>query len=99
MKTVDSTGLRTSVFMHDGVSAILAATGVTRSRAYELAGEVLGFLPSPSRRVGRPRAAAEPPRQQGDGEGMSRAVLRFVMTHPGCVYGHGARGGSGIGRV
>jgi hypothetical protein len=74
-----------------GVSAILAATGVARSRAYELCGEVLKTLPSLSRRVGRPRAAAAPARPLGDGAAVSRAVLGFVMTHPGCVHGHGGR--------
>lgn len=74
-----------------GVSAILAATGVTRSRAYEVAGEVLDLLPSLSRRVGRPTVAPEPAGPLGDGEGVSRAALRFVMTHPGCVHGHGER--------
>jgi len=74
-----------------GVSAILAVTAVTRSRAYELCREVLGFLPSLSRRVGRPSAAAEPARPLGDGEAVSRAVLGFLMTHPGSVHGQGKR--------
>ena len=74
-----------------GVSAILAATETTRSRAYELCGEVLKILPTLNRRVGRPRAAAESVRALRDGEAVSRAVLGFVMRHPGCVHGHGER--------
>jgi len=74
-----------------GAPAILAATEVTRSRAYEVAREVLDFLPSLSRRVGRPSAAAQPERALGDSEAVSRAVLGFVMAHPGCVHGHGER--------
>lgn len=76
------------------ISAILEAVGVTRSRAYEAAKEVRDFLPSLSRRVGRPsqvKPEAARPRPLMDGEAVSRAVLGFVMTHPGCVHGRGGR--------
>lgn len=72
-------------------SALLGATGITRSRAYEAAKEVVGFLPSLNRPVGRPRAEAEAPQRPVDGAEVSRSVLRFVMTHPGCVYVKGER--------
>lgn len=70
--------------------AILAATGVTRSRAYEAATQVVDFASRLEPRVGRPPAptTAPPPR---DGEAVSRAVLGFVMAHPGCVHGRGER--------
>lgn len=72
-------------------SAVLEATGVTRSRAYEAAAELAKFLQRPSRPVGRPPAGAQPARPLADGEAVSRAVLGFVMTHPGCVHGQSKR--------
>lgn len=71
--------------------AILAAAGVTRSRAYEAAAQVVDFSSRLEPRVGRPPAQAEPPPRPRDSEAVSRAVLGFVMTHPGCVHGHGER--------
>jgi hypothetical protein len=72
-------------------AAVLGVTGVKRSRAYEAAAEVVEFLQHLSRRVGRPAGAALPARPPGDGDALSRAVLGFVMTHPGCVHGQGQR--------
>ncbi|HEY6729289.1 MAG TPA: hypothetical protein VI197_35000, partial [Polyangiaceae bacterium] len=66
--------------------AVLAAAGVTRSRAYEAAARVVDVASRLVRGVGRPPAAPEPRPRPRDGEAVSRAVLRFVMTHPGCVY-------------
>lgn len=71
--------------------AILAAAGVTRSRAYEAAAQVVDFSSRLEPRVGRPPAQTEPPPRPRDSEAVSRAVLGFVMTHPGCVHGHGER--------
>jgi len=73
------------------VEAILTATGAKRSRAYELATKLLEAVPNLTRPVGRPRAPAAPERAAGDAVGLSQSVLRFVMTHPGCVHGHGER--------
>lgn len=71
--------------------AILAAAGVTRSRAYEAAAQVVDFSSRLEPRVGRPPGQTEPPPRPGDREAVSRAVLGFVMAHPGCVHGHGER--------
>jgi hypothetical protein len=71
--------------------AILAAAGVTRSRAYEAAARVVEASSRLEGRVGRPPAQAGPPLRPRDGEAVSRAVLGFVMTHPGCVHGQGER--------
>ena len=72
-------------------STILKASGVSRSHAYEAAAEVVSLLQSLKRRPGRPRAPAVTGRPPGDGEAVSRAVLGFVMAHPGCVSGQGTR--------
>jgi len=72
------------------VQAILAATGATRSRTYELASEVLAFLPTLERSVGRP-AAVEPVREPVAASTVPGEVLRFVMAHPGSVHGHEQR--------
>jgi hypothetical protein len=76
-----------------GVQEVLDATGATRSRAYELAGEVLDFLPTLERPRGRPLAAREPEpeRELGPRSTIPAEVLRFVMRHPGCVHGRGQR--------
>jgi hypothetical protein len=71
--------------------AIVAATGVTRSRAYEAAAQVVDFASRVEPRVGRPPAQLAPAPLRREGESVSRAVLGFVMTHPGCVHGRGER--------
>lgn len=71
--------------------AILAAAGVTRSRAYEAAAQVVDFSSRLKPRVGRPPVQTEPAPRPRDSEAVSRAVLGFVMTHPGCVHGQGER--------
>jgi hypothetical protein len=67
------------------------ATGASRSRAYELAGELSALLPTLARKAGRPaRAAFEPPATPL-GETITRVVLRHAMQHPGCVHSHRER--------
>lgn len=65
------------------VDAIVTATGATRSRAYEISAALLALLPSLVAAKGRPpkRALAPAP----DTAALTRAVLAFVMEHPGCV--------------
>lgn len=72
------------------VAQVLASTGASRSRAYELRDAVLAALPSLLRPVGRPPA---PPREGAPDvtTALLRAVATFVMDHPGCVYGGAER--------
>ena len=73
---------------------ILAATGASKSRAYEIMAQLLALLPTLARRCGRPASAAggdsEPAGACTD-QTLTRLVLRYVMQHPGCVHGHGER--------
>lgn len=74
---------------HPSVGEILEATGATRSRAYELRDALAALLPSLQRPAGRPAATALVP-SDGPCEALlavSRAMLRFVFDHPGCVGG------------
>ncbi len=66
------------------VAQVLAATGASRSRAYELRDDVLAALPSLLRPVGRPPA---PPRvaEPDTAYALRGAMATFVMEHPGCV--------------
>jgi hypothetical protein len=72
------------------VTEVTAATGASRSRAYELRDAVLAALPSLQRPVGRPPAA--PPQVAPERtSALLRAVTNFVMEHPGCVHGTAER--------
>jgi hypothetical protein len=68
------------------VGAIVEATGVSRSRAYEVRDTILALLPSLVRPPGRPASepATAPPELVYTLRG---EVLRFVQDHPGCVHG------------
>jgi hypothetical protein len=69
------------------VSAILEATGASRSRAYELCGALRALLPTLQRPPGRPAApCSEPAPSLPQTEQITRAALDFVMRHPGCVH-------------
>jgi len=77
--------------------AILTATGASKSRAYELALELVALVPTLARRAGRPAKPAPPP-ASADTVAITLAVLAYVMSHPGCVdrgrrqsYGQGFR--------
>ena len=68
------------------VAQVIAATGASRSRAYELRDAVLAALPSLARPGGRPTA----PTREIDHDvttALLRAVATFLMDHPGCVHG------------
>jgi hypothetical protein len=71
-------------------SEILAATGASRSRAYELRDAVLAALPSLQRPVGRPPA---PPRQADPdvAHALRAEVLTYVRHHAGSVTGGAER--------
>jgi hypothetical protein len=77
--------------------AILSATGASKSRAYQLASELVALLPTLVRRAGRPAKPAPPP-ASADTVAITLAALGYVMSHPGCVdrgrrqsYAHGFR--------
>lgn len=67
--------------------AILEASGVSRSRAYEQRDATLALLPLLSRPPGRPRAVDGPPPAPETAHALRGEALRFVMDHPGSVYG------------
>jgi hypothetical protein len=69
---------------------VLAATGATRSRAYELAAELRDLLATLERPPGRPRAEPTTPASSKLAE-LRGETLRFVMAHPGCVRTEGER--------
>lgn len=54
---------------HPTVGKILAATGASRTRSYELRDAILSLLPALERPVGRPRV--EPPPRPTAGDGLS----------------------------
>jgi hypothetical protein len=64
-------------------ASILAATGAGRSRAYELAAKIFDLLPTLERPVGRPRSPTPERPSTTETETISRAVIRFLMDHPG----------------
>jgi hypothetical protein len=67
------------------VDEILAATGATRSQAYELAQRIRQHLVGLARPVGRP--PADPGEPSPDVVARVREeVLRFVLAHPGCAH-------------
>jgi hypothetical protein len=65
---------------------VIASTGASRSRAYELRNAVLAVLPSLQQPVGRPPTS---PRELAPDVtcALLRAVVTFLMEHPGCVSG------------
>jgi hypothetical protein len=64
--------------------AILKATGASKSQAYEVAGKLVAILPTLVRAPGRP-AKDEPAPPSSAAADVTRAVLAYVMSHPGCV--------------
>ncbi len=69
------------------VEHILEATGVKRGRAYELRDRIQGLLQGLVRRPGRPRVSPTTPPSADPTAELTRETLRFLMDHPGCVYG------------
>lgn len=66
------------------VDRILAATGASRSRAYEIKQELEALLPELERPPGRPRAAAAPTSPDRHAA-LTYEALCFLMQHPGCL--------------
>jgi hypothetical protein len=75
-------GLEELGLPHPSAAAVIQATGVSKSRAYEVRGAILALLPALIRPPGRPSAPAPEPTDTGP---ISRAVLAFLMDHPGAV--------------
>lgn len=71
------------------VGQILAATKASRSSAYELVAVLVESLPTLVPARGRP--PAPPPVPTAADGALTRAVLEYVMGHPGCVHRAGAR--------
>jgi len=78
---LDSLGLP-----HPTATAAIAATCASRSRAYEVKAAVEEILPDLIRPPGRPPRPA-PERSYDSTTALTRAVLDYVMDHPGCVHG------------
>ena len=66
-------------------AAILAATGASKSRAYELVAKLAAVLPTLVRAPGRPARPSLPSGAASEHTELTRAVLAYVMAHPGCV--------------
>jgi len=67
------------------VAAILAATKAPRSTAYELLDVLVELLPTLVRTRGRPPKPTTTTTTTTEGGALTRAVLGYVMGHPGCV--------------
>jgi hypothetical protein len=68
----------------ESVDAIVEATGASKSHAYEVASKLAATLPTLVRAPGRP-AKERPAAASNAGSPVMRAVLEYVMKHPGSV--------------
>lgn len=66
------------------VDEILAATGASKSHAYEVLHKLDALTPTLVRAPGRPAKEAPEP-DTTEAAAITHAVLDFVMQHPGCV--------------
>lgn len=78
---------------HPSVEEVLATTGASRSRAYELCTALLALLPSLLRPRGRPAQPSERPSPPLHAVDITSAILTYVLQHPGCARMHGDRQG------
>ena len=71
---------------HPTATTAIEATGVGRSRAYEVKAAIEAVLPDLVRPPGRPTV---PPQalSSSETEALTREVTRYLMDHPGCVHG------------
>jgi len=77
--------LRALELPHPTAAEVLAKTGITRSRTYELRSAILEALPSLLRSPGRPPKPSPPPRETTSL--ISQEVIAFLMANPGAVTG------------
>ena len=75
---------------HPTATAAIEATGVGRSRAYEVKAAIEAALPDLVRPPGRPAVPPQTP-SSSETEALTREVIRYLMDHPGCVYGSPGR--------
>ncbi len=68
-------------------AAVLAATGAGKTRAYEIADELLRLLPTLLRSPGRPAAPVVEDAPLSDALAIARDVIDYLIAHPGCVTG------------
>lgn len=66
------------------VDAIVTATGASKSHAYDVAAKIATVLPTLVRAPGRPAKDPAPAADSAAAD-VTRAVLAYVMSHPGCV--------------
>jgi hypothetical protein len=76
---------------HPTAEAVIAATGASRSRAYELRAVVEAALPALLRSPGRPRSAEPPPVDLARQLEATRAVRDYLRDHGGAVGRQGGR--------
>jgi hypothetical protein len=67
------------------VKTVLAATGAGRTQAYEYRDRIAQLLREVARPPGRPRHEPSPPSR--DDRELTRAVLAYVTSNPGCTHG------------
>lgn len=68
----------------ESADAIVKATGASKSQAYEVVGKLAATLPTLVRAPGRP-TKEQPAASIDNATQVTRAVLAYVMSHPGCV--------------
>ena len=71
---------------HPTATAVIAATGCSRSRAYEVKAAIEATVPDLVRAPGRPQGPAPVP-PSSETEVITRAVAGYLMSHVGCVHG------------
>lgn len=76
---------------HPSAAAVLSATGAGKTRAYEVAEQILDLLPGLVRPPGRPAAPPAAPTVPSDAEAIAREVIEYVFAQPGCVTGKARR--------
>lgn len=69
-------------------ATVLEATGAGRTRAYELRAAIDDALGALQRSPGRPPSVAPPPT---DTSAITRAILHYLIAHPGAVTARGTR--------
>ncbi|MEK7993777.1 MAG: hypothetical protein AAB403_08255 [Planctomycetota bacterium] len=72
-------------------AAVFTATGAGKTRAYEVAEQILDGLPNLLRPPGRPAGAPAEPLPPRESEAISREVIDYFIAHPGCVTGTARR--------